>query len=346
MRKPNLFIVGAARSGTTSIWNYLKKHPNVFMPHDELYKEPSYFTEYRGGKSLQGYLHLFSEAGEQNKWIGEASVAYLTDPLSSKQIFDFNPKSKIIIILRRPWERAYSLYNWMVQDGYEYLAPFERALKAEEERSRQPKSNWYKPNYYWGYLYYGSGLYYQQIKRFLTLFRDQVLVLNYEELKAEPNKTCSKICSFLEINPFSWTNEKLNPSRAVISAKVVFMLRKLNNFIIYRNNQGQSLKKILPILEKRFKKLEKKLSRAVELNKDEKILGKDILYQVISCLSSLGDEFPFRSITCKKQRDLILALGQKNEPPPPMEPDTMLKLKQDYLSDLKKIYELTGIDLQ
>jgi len=68
--------------------------------------------------TLDEYLALFKEANANHSLVGEASMAYLTGPSSAQEIHDFNPDAKIIIILRNPVDRAYSLYNWMVQEGY------------------------------------------------------------------------------------------------------------------------------------------------------------------------------------------------------------------------------------
>jgi hypothetical protein len=127
---------------------------------------------------------------------------------------------------------------------------------------------------------------------------------------------------------------------------MMFLLRKLNNFIQHRNKQGQPLAKIIPLLRKRYKKLRKKLSKAASFNEEEKILGEKIIFQLISLLSRLGDEFPFKTITSKKQRDAILELGQKNEPPPPMKMETLHKLREAYYDDLKMVKKVTGIDLK
>ena len=168
MKFPNFFIAGAAKSGTTSLWRYLLQHPDIFMPSDIMYKEPAYFSDIKGMKDLNEYLSLFKNVTTE-KMIGEASAAYLTSPESPERIREVVPDAKFIIMLRNPIDRAYSLYNWMACNGYEPIEIFEQALEIEEtnryENESFKNSN---PEYYYNYLYFHSGLYSDQIKRFLN----------------------------------------------------------------------------------------------------------------------------------------------------------------------------------
>ena len=97
------------------------------------YKEPCFFVNGYGIDSLERYLSLFSPV-KQQKIIGDASTAYLAAPESAEKIHRFNPDAKILICLRNPADRAYSLYCWMLQEGYERLYPFEHALACEASR--------------------------------------------------------------------------------------------------------------------------------------------------------------------------------------------------------------------
>src|SRR5437016_1471970 len=105
MKKPGFFIVGAAKSGTTSLWQYLRNHPQVFMPGSELLKEPGYFSDLFNRMSMEQYLDIFREAGNDHLAVGEASNVYLSDPSSAGNIQRFDSKSKIIILLRNPADR-------------------------------------------------------------------------------------------------------------------------------------------------------------------------------------------------------------------------------------------------
>ncbi len=171
MRKPNFFIVGAAKAGTSSLWKYLNSHPQVFMPRDELHKEPCFFSSFGESMGLDYYLNLYATASEKQTLCGDASTAHLSDPVSAERIYAFNPDARIIIILRNPADRAYSLYNWMVQEGYEYAGSFEEALRLENIRAAKSIPNWFDYGYYWDFMYFRSGLYYQQVKRYLDLFK-------------------------------------------------------------------------------------------------------------------------------------------------------------------------------
>ena len=114
---PNFFIVGAARCGTTSLWEYLRQHPDIYMPPVIEQKEPAFFCDLYGVEHWDFYLTLF-EAGRGKKRIGEASTPYLSSPESAGQIHSVLPLAKIIITLRNPVVRAYSLYKWMHANGY------------------------------------------------------------------------------------------------------------------------------------------------------------------------------------------------------------------------------------
>ena len=148
MALPNFFIVGGARCGTTSLWQHLSMQPEVFMPEDEMVKEPAFFSYVGQRRTFDQYIDIFKEAGENHKWIGEASTVYLTDPESARSIYDFNKNARIIIMLRNPVHRAYSLYNWMVQDGYEYAGSFKKALSLEENRKNVKIPNYFEPEYF------------------------------------------------------------------------------------------------------------------------------------------------------------------------------------------------------
>ena len=107
-RWPNLFVVGAPRAGTTSLYHYLRQHPEIYMSP---LKEPHFFSHSNPQsdtvvKHQDAYLRLF-DAARGEKLRGEASPAYLADPDAPARIKDASPEAKIVAVLREPVSRAF-----------------------------------------------------------------------------------------------------------------------------------------------------------------------------------------------------------------------------------------------
>ena len=222
----NLFIVGAAKSGTTSLWKYLSHHPDVFTTADELHKEPAFFSLHGEHLGLQNYHALYKE-GEHQRYRCDASTAYLTSPESAQRIYDYNPQAKIIAVLRNPIDRAYSLYNWMVGDGYEWAPTFRVALRLEAFRSHQRSRGFLMPEYFWNYMYVKSGFYVEQVDRYTRLFGNSFKAITFERLVSDQFSATQELCLFLGIshNPMALPRE--NRSRRSFFPMATFAMRKL-----------------------------------------------------------------------------------------------------------------------
>jgi hypothetical protein len=169
-------------------------------------KEPSFFadltppwaTEY--GDEAR-YLELFKHAGDRRA-VGEASVAYLTSQTSARRICERYPQAKIIIMLRQPARRAYSLYRFMCMVGAESLPTFEAALAAEDTRATDEALHRELPFWWHVLMYYRLGLYSEQVARYLTQFpREQIKIVLFDEFKRQPLKTTQDIYAFLGVDP-------------------------------------------------------------------------------------------------------------------------------------------------
>lgn len=196
---PNFLIVGAANSGTTSLYTYLKQHPEVFLP---ALKEPHYFSQVRPAYEQRylrtyvtdekTYLGLFRKAAGYRA-IGEASTSYLFEPETHRRIHRVAPKAKIIIILRDPLERAHSHYLMDVREGRQNLN-FCDAVHRDWELKQKG----------WGVsqLYIELGLYAEQVKRYLGTFGpERVLILTFEELGgSSAQRTLMKVLRFIEVD--------------------------------------------------------------------------------------------------------------------------------------------------
>jgi len=200
---PNFLIVGAAKSGTTSLYYYLKEHPEICISKN--IKETFFFT----GKdfkdvnkescnygryavtSLERYKLLFNHCGNK-KVRGEVCVAYLFFYKESIQNIKkiLSDKVKIIIVLRNPIDRAFSNYLHHVRDGCE-KETFEKALSLEKERKRK--------KWWWGYYLIEAGMYYDQVKAYLENF-SEVKIYLYDDLKKDPLSLVQDIYRFLEVN--------------------------------------------------------------------------------------------------------------------------------------------------
>jgi hypothetical protein len=343
MKKVNLFIVGAARCGTTSLWQILRQHPQIFMPADELYKEPAFFSGLRGLTDIEAYLRIFSDASPEHEWIGEASTAYLTDPVSAKRIYDYNPDARIIIMLRNPAERAYSLYNWMVQDGYEFAGTFQEALDLESKRGDKEIPNWFEPEYYWNYMYFQSGLYHEQLKRYIDLFGDKVLIIKFEDFMRDAVKAYDSVCAFLglEKNPFDL--HKHNPSRRILSPKIQFILRKLNdNF--HACGRGLLLSGDEWRYAELFHEYARQLSSVTKFGLREKAMGLLVLSRI---RKRLGDKQRLAgAITTKETRDRLLQTGVIGVRPRRISRPIKRDLLMKFNPDIDRLSRLTGLSFE
>ncbi len=132
--KPNFFIVGAPKSGTTSLYFYLKSHPEVFIPgRKELlfFCDDLHFTY--PILNQQEFINYYRDVKDQHA-IGEVSVGICIRRNAAKNIFHFNPDAKIIVILRHPVDMLYALFSNHVFNDNETIKEFETALNAEVER--------------------------------------------------------------------------------------------------------------------------------------------------------------------------------------------------------------------
>lgn len=231
--KPNFLVVGAARAGTTSLYYWLKQHPEVFMPD---VKEPSYFVHDYGVSDWALYLSLF-EPGRGKKARGEASAAYLYCKESPAWIKSILGNIKIIIILRNPVQRAFSLYVWMVKEGYEDARTFEDALSREPKRMQSYEFQENCPQFFPDYLYYTTGLYFQQIKRYYDIFgENNVRVYLFDDLVNDPRALIRDIYDFLGVDSSFVPNLKAyNPGIKPRSVLFQYWLRtKARHSLILR----------------------------------------------------------------------------------------------------------------
>jgi hypothetical protein len=204
MKLPNFFIIGAAKSGTSSLYMYLNQHPEIFMspikePHFFSFDSDTKLTSGPGDKiyqaitDLETYKHLFDDV-KYEKAIGEASTSYLYRSEAARRIHDLIPYAKLIAVLRHPAERAFSAYMHVVRDQRETTNNFEEALKEEEKRIRE---NW---DPIWHFT--NVGFYYEQLLRYYNLFpKEQIRVYLYEDLIDHPATMLCDIYKFLSVDP-------------------------------------------------------------------------------------------------------------------------------------------------
>ncbi len=202
-KKPDFFIVGAPKCGTTSMYKYLSEHPQIFMsqnkePHyfgKDLLKTPNYFID-----NKNEYLNLFNYA-KPNQKIGEASTYYLYSRSAPYEIKDFNPNAKIIIMLRNPIDLIHSLHSQFVYSGNEYESNFEKAINLESERIKGkyiPKNiDIIDKIFYTKYINRLPS----QIKKYIDIFgKNNVLIILFDEFKNDPHSSYIKILRLLNID--------------------------------------------------------------------------------------------------------------------------------------------------
>lgn len=136
MKKPNFFIIGAPKCGTTSLYSWLAGHPSIFLPER---KEPTYFNNdhsFTRCFSLNEYESLFRNATQAHKAVGEASVWYLYSQNAVKNILDYAKDALFIVCLRNPVDMAYSLHQQLVVSGVEKEFDFQTAWNRQFTTSR------------------------------------------------------------------------------------------------------------------------------------------------------------------------------------------------------------------
>lgn len=196
--KPDFFIVGAPKCGTTALYQYLRPHPQIFMP--EL-KEPHFFATdlgaYPSVKTLKDYLELFAAAGPAQICRGEASVYYLRSSVAIPKIREFNPDAKIIAMFRNPVDMVYSLHSQLLYVAEESESDFETAWRLQERRSRGLDL---PPRIRSPLLvqYAQVGQFGTQVQRLLSCFpREQVKLILYDDFSASPQRVYDEVLAFL-----------------------------------------------------------------------------------------------------------------------------------------------------
>lgn len=204
MRDPNFFLIGAPKSGTTSMANYLSRHPNVFFTSP---KEPQYFAQDFANKGAikdrQAYMALFKDASVQHQVVGEGSTKYLRSNTAISLIERDFPKSRFLVMLRNPLEMARSLHDQVLFNGDESEADFVTAwrLQSLRRQGQSIPSGCEEPlDLQYGYFCRVG----EQLEALLKqVDRSRVQVLLFEDFKSDVSGTYKSVLDFLDLPPHS-----------------------------------------------------------------------------------------------------------------------------------------------
>jgi len=191
-RIPDFFIVGAPKSGTTALYEYLRNNPDIFMPR---LKEPHFYASdlelHQQCPTIERYERLFQAAG-QNQVVGEASVFYLFSRVALDRILQDNPEAKTITLIRNPIDMAYSLHNQFVWSQREPITNFEQAWRCQHDRKRRHQDPLLQ---YRDVCSIGT-----QLQRYFDTIPDrQRLIILFDSLKANPSYVYQRVLRYLQV---------------------------------------------------------------------------------------------------------------------------------------------------
>lgn len=205
---PNLFIVGAPKCGTTSLYEYLRHHPQIFFPFDDedysRVKEPNYFCpeldilDKDAIKDREQYLGLYRGSADA-VWRGDASTNHLFSELAAKRIRHFCPAARILVMLRPPVEWMRSYHSELLRHHHEDIIDFHAAVDACGDRRAglriPPQTSVPKCLDYLAMSHFAP-----QLERYYDAFgRDAVKVILLEDMATTPEKTFQEILAFLGV---------------------------------------------------------------------------------------------------------------------------------------------------
>jgi hypothetical protein len=198
--RPNFFIVGAPKCGTTALYEYLRPHPNVFMAK---VKEPHFFAKDLGTypliKTLDAYMALFGDSTDRHLRVGEASVYYLRSSTAIANIYEFNPDAKLVAMFRNPVDMVHSFYSQLVYVAQEDVEDFETAWRLQERRA-QGLDLPLRSRGAFLLQYADMGRFGTQAERLLSIFPPaQVKVILYDDFAASPRKVYDEVIGFLDV---------------------------------------------------------------------------------------------------------------------------------------------------
>jgi len=282
MKKPNLFIIGAPKCGTTSLWSWLSGHPEVYMSP---IKEPDYFYTNQKISSLKEYEKLFVGACGEHKAVGEASVRYLSSNIAIQKILSYSGETvKFIVMLRNPIEMAQSLHAQRVYSLNENETNFEKAWRLQNEdgtpRNGLPK-NCYTPeiNNYGPVCKLGEQL--ERLFENIHPFHSKLILL--DDIKANPRQVWLDLMGFLVINDDGRTVfEPKNKAKIVRSRSLKKALRKLG-----KAKRKMGLQRNLGLIEplSRFNKIDRpRLSISASMREELRDYFKDDIQKLASIL--------------------------------------------------------------
>lgn len=241
---PTFVVIGAAKSGTTSLHRYLKQHPEVFVARR---REPSFFAhegerlDFRGPgddewnfvTDLLTYQDLFTEA-EGYRAVGEISPRYLFFERAPARIKHHIPEAHLVAILRHPVDRAYSHFLMNRDRRCEPEADFSRAIERGPERAAL--------GWGWDWQYAGAGRYYEQLRRYYDLFpSEQIQVFLYDDFRHEPDAFYRDLFTFLGVDPSFRPDMSVQDRTAAITRSPA-----LKSFLRRPSGVKALMKRVLP----------------------------------------------------------------------------------------------------
>ena len=266
---PNFMIIGAGRTGTTSLYHYLKQHPEIYMSP---IKEPRFFI-FEGVEkqkiddkwrdmtitTLEDYQALFAGVTTEKAY-GEASVEYLHKEKALVNIKKYIPDAKLIVGLRNPIERVYSHYIFCCREGIEKSSSFNKALQTRKK-------------------YYTDGAYYHKhLSRFFANFPEEnIHVYLYEDLVSNPQELMKEIFIFLKVNPD--IKVSLEKKHNVGQIKKENRLVRMSLSVIKKYTKNHRLQQLSHFLEQNLLTTPQKKPRLDNASKKELIglYKKDVL---------------------------------------------------------------------
>jgi hypothetical protein len=279
-KKPNLIVPGAAKSGTSSLHEYLNTHKDIYMSR---IKEPHYFSnEHKYYYEKLWYYSLF-KTKDEFKYLGESSTGYMVLPNVIERIKKELNNPKFIFILRNPIDRLYSHYWWLRGQGYE-MKSFKKAVLFDVDV--EPIAG--KTDGVIGYKnYFQWGLYGKWIKRYHENFpRRNIFIITFENLIKEPLKTMNSCFKFLDLKELdNIGNIQTNKTIIIKNAYIYGSLEKIartNSFLKNLLRKNDYIRKLSKSLLYKIKKRKEKLITNIEHPKmdiESRIWAKNLYFE-------------------------------------------------------------------